>query len=53
MLCMSHRDPEYTEKPVCTCENCKEGIYEGDDYYNIPGYGDLCEDCIKEFAATA
>ena len=40
--------PEDTRAVVYKCEICGEEILEGDDYYDIPGYGICCEDCIKE-----
>lgn len=44
--------PNYEEKPVCYCDICGEGIFNGDMYYNIkvegvnPQY--ICEDCIED-----
>jgi hypothetical protein len=40
--------PEDTRKEVYHCTICDEPIYEGDDYYNIPGLGPCCETCIDE-----
>ena len=39
-----------------TCELCNNAIYEGEDYYDIPGIGVCCEDCIdtcKRYDAEA
>ena len=37
--------PEPT--PVHTCENCKRGIFPGDDFYE--GYrGPICRDCLED-----
>lgn len=40
--------PEDTRKTVYKCPLCGWGIYEGDDYYDIPGLGPCCETCITE-----
>lgn len=39
--------PEPELRIAFTCELCEEPIYEGEDYYNIPGFGKCCEDCIN------
>ena len=38
--------PEDRRARVFRCAICNEGIMEGDDYYEIPGLGACCEDCI-------
>lgn len=40
--------PEDKRKRVYSCAICGEDILEGDDYYNIPGYGICCESCIDD-----
>lgn len=30
------------------CELCEEPIYEGDEYYDIPGLGKCCAECISD-----
>lgn len=40
--------PEDTRKPVYKCPLCGWGIYEGEDYYDIPGLGPCCETCISD-----
>lgn len=40
--------PEDTRKEVYHCIICDEPIYEGDDYYDIPGLGPCCEPCIDD-----
>lgn len=38
----------YSEK-VETCDNCGNGIYEGETYYKLNDTGDVfCGDCIEE-----
>ena len=46
--CPNAPDPE----PVYSCEKCEEGIYEGDDYYEIEGKT-YCADCIDMCRSTA
>lgn len=38
-------------KSICTCEWCKEPIYEGDKYMDTPE-GPVCKDCIEGMSAT-
>lgn len=38
--------PEDDREIVYVCEMCGEEIREGDDYYDIEGFGPCCEDCI-------
>ena len=38
-------------QPVYECEDCGEGIYDGDNYYSISGLI-LCEDCIGGYLCT-
>jgi hypothetical protein len=40
--------PEYTRKEVYHCRICDGDILEGDDYYDIPGLGPCCEECIAD-----
>lgn len=40
--------PEDTRAVVYTCTLCDCEILEGDDYYDIEGFGPCCEDCIKD-----
>lgn len=40
--------PEDTRTCVYRCRICEGKIREGDDYYNVPGLGPCCEECIKE-----
>lgn len=39
------------QKPVYTCEWCKEPIYEGDEYMDTPE-GPVCKDCIEGMSVT-
>lgn len=41
-------DPEL----VSNCDNCEEGIYDGDIYYDILEYT-LCEICVDDSLKTA
>lgn len=36
-----------TTEPSKTCENCGEGIYEGEAYYNVHG-AIYCVECISD-----
>ncbi len=38
--------PEDRRKTVFICKICEEPIREGDDYFDIPGLGPCCEECI-------
>lgn len=40
--------PEDTRAVVYRCRICDGEILEGDDYYNVPGLGFCCEECIDE-----
>lgn len=40
--------PEDTRRRVYSCAICGEDILEGDDYYDIPGFGKCCEGCIDD-----
>ena len=46
---MRENEPrEYRRREVYTCVCCDEPIFEGDDYYEIPGFGTVCEKCIED-----
>ena len=52
---MSYYVPDYNLEPpepdarvVFKCKICDEPIYEGNDYYQIPGMGPCCEECIDD-----
>lgn len=34
-------------KPVAICSECREGIYEGDKYFDGPD-GPVCEACMED-----
>ena len=34
-------------KPVMFCSECGEGIYSGDDYYDIGDGLGICKECIE------
>lgn len=38
--------PEDDRRRVYECQVCGYDILEGDDYYDIPGFGPCCEECI-------
>lgn len=40
--------PEDTRRKVCNCKICGEPVREGDDVYDIPGFGVCCTICIDE-----
>lgn len=40
--------PEPVLRKAFTCQLCDESIYEGEDYYMIPGVGPCCETCIDD-----
>ena len=40
--------PEPKAREVYRCAMCGCVIYEGDEYWDIPGYGQCCETCIDE-----
>lgn len=40
--------PEDRRAVVYRCRICDGEIREGDDYYNVPGLGPCCEECIDE-----
>lgn len=35
-------------KPIFTCDCCEDGIYKGNDYYNVTG-DIICEHCIEDY----
>lgn len=39
--------PEDKRKRVYSCAICDGEILEGEDYYDIPGLGPCCEECIE------
>lgn len=42
------------EKPVLTCGVCKEGIYEGDKYFEVVqkcNISNICENCLEDLTA--
>ena len=40
--------PEDRRETVYRCMICDDPIREGDDYYEVPGFGPCCEGCIEE-----
>lgn len=40
--------PADTRSRVYGCAICNAEILEGDDYYDIPGLGPCCEECIDD-----
>ncbi len=40
--------PEDRRRVVFRCAICEGPIREHDDYYDIPGLGPCCEECIEE-----
>ena len=39
-------------EPILICADCSEGIYEGDEYYDVgDGYG-ICKGCIENKTAS-
>ncbi len=46
--CPNAPEPE----PVFICDNCDEGIYDGEQVYEIGGHK-YCEDCINDSKYTA
>lgn len=38
---------------ICTCKECGEPIFEGDDYYEIYSEEYICEECISKFRKEA
>ena len=40
--------PEPRLRKAFICSICDEAIYEGSDYYQIPGLGPCCEECIGD-----
>lgn len=40
--------PEDTRKRVYSCAICEGDILEGDDYFDIDGFGKCCETCIAD-----
>ena len=45
-------DPRSEEEPILECSECEEGIFEGEDYYQI-GDECYCEECIAKFKKVA
>lgn len=35
-------------KPVMRCAECGDGIYAGDDYYDIGDGSGICKECIED-----
>ncbi|PRR77663.1 hypothetical protein CLLI_22270 [Clostridium liquoris] len=50
--CYDYRYEQPQAQIVDTCDICGEGIYEGEEYYNICEMN-ICEDCILDFKKTA
>lgn len=46
--CPNADEPE----PIYICDNCEEGIYDGEYVYEIGGYK-YCEGCINDSRYTA
>lgn len=42
--CPNAPEPE----PIMRCAECGEGIYEGDDYYDIGDGGGICKECMED-----
>lgn len=40
--------PEPNLRKVFTCEICGDPIYEGEDYYDIPDFGQCHDNCIHD-----
>lgn len=38
--------PDDTRKTAYTCKVCGRAIKEGDEYWDIPEFGQCCETCI-------
>lgn len=36
------------DKIAFKCELCDDAIYVGENYYDIPGVGRCCKDCIDD-----
>lgn len=47
-----NHDPRNDEEPVTECSECGNGIFDGEDYYEIGGKC-YCEKCIESFKKTA
>jgi hypothetical protein len=42
-------EPPITDlEEAFTCVICEGPIYVGEDYYDIPGVGKCCEECISD-----
>ena len=48
----SARCPSYVDKPVYVCDNCGEGIFDGEVYLEVAGTI-LCECCASEHKFVA
>ena len=51
-------DPERPVEPpepaiVMECDNCGDEIREGDDFFDVPGAGRFCENCMAGWKLTA
>lgn len=40
--------PDDEPEVAFDCEVCGDPIYVGDDYYDLTGFGKVCEHCIEE-----
>lgn len=40
--------PDDARRVVYSCAICNEAILEGDDYYDLPGLGMCCEECVSD-----
>lgn len=37
-------------RPVTSCDECKDEIYEGDTYYMMPDGSTVCHSCLKDWS---
>lgn len=35
-------------KPIMRCADCGEGIYDGDEYYDVGDGCGICKECIED-----
>ena len=47
---MTEHDPEYPVDddelhPLGSCDECGVNLYENDNWYLVPGYGEVCGQC--------
>ena len=35
-----------------SCRHCRETFFPGDRFYDVPGFGLFCPDCMSALAAT-